>query len=259
MDEIIIEEKKYISSKRAAKMTGYAKDYVGQLCREGRVPARLVGRSWYVLEAAINDHRFGDTEVSQKVIEKYVEKQHVFSPVSESIRYESSTEEALPDSSGKEIAETVEAEGEEFSKRLQDSWSAWFDHVKDTGKEKSTEYVSTVIHSDTLQESGNDTMEDTKSLALEDQEVDIPIRTIYTPPPKEFMPLRAEMVPTVEIVSEKRVGKSSRGIIMLLQSLGAAFAVMAVIAAGISTGYFDIYASSLKQVSSISGVIMYNK
>lgn len=37
MDELIIGEKTYLSSKRAAKITGYAKDYVGQLCREGRV------------------------------------------------------------------------------------------------------------------------------------------------------------------------------------------------------------------------------
>lgn len=59
MDEITIGEKVYISSKRAAKITGYAKDYVGQLCREGRVEARLVGRSWYVLEDAIREHRFG--------------------------------------------------------------------------------------------------------------------------------------------------------------------------------------------------------
>jgi hypothetical protein len=59
MDELIIDEKRYISSKQAAKVTGYAKDYVGQLCREGRVQAQLVGRSWYVLESAILDHRFG--------------------------------------------------------------------------------------------------------------------------------------------------------------------------------------------------------
>lgn len=59
MDELVIEEKKYLSSKKAAKLTGYAKDYVGQLCREGKVEARLVGRNWYVLETSIMDHRFG--------------------------------------------------------------------------------------------------------------------------------------------------------------------------------------------------------
>jgi len=62
MDEITIGDKVYVSSKRAAKITGYAKDYVGQLCREGRVEARLVGRNWYVLESAIREHRFGAKE-----------------------------------------------------------------------------------------------------------------------------------------------------------------------------------------------------
>jgi len=59
MNELTIEGKLYISSKRAAEMTGYAKDYVGQLCREGHVEARMVGRSWYVLESSIRGHRFG--------------------------------------------------------------------------------------------------------------------------------------------------------------------------------------------------------
>jgi hypothetical protein len=59
MDEITLEDKAYVSSKRAAQITGYAKDYVGQLCREGRVEARLVGRNWYVLESSIRAHRFG--------------------------------------------------------------------------------------------------------------------------------------------------------------------------------------------------------
>lgn len=59
MEELTIGDKIYISSKRAAEITGYAKDYVGQLCREGRVEATLVGRSWYVLESSIKEHRFG--------------------------------------------------------------------------------------------------------------------------------------------------------------------------------------------------------
>ncbi len=71
MDELTLDGKKYLSSKGAAKITGYAKDYVGQLCREGRVTARLVGRSWYVLEDSIRAHRFGgektsDSETSTK-------------------------------------------------------------------------------------------------------------------------------------------------------------------------------------------------
>ena len=59
MNELIIQGKKYISSKHAAELTGYAKDYIGQLCREGYVEATMVGRSWYVLETSIMAHRFG--------------------------------------------------------------------------------------------------------------------------------------------------------------------------------------------------------
>ncbi len=59
MDELTLDDELYLSTKRAAKITGYAKDYVGQLCREGRVKARLVGRNWYVLDSSIREHRFG--------------------------------------------------------------------------------------------------------------------------------------------------------------------------------------------------------
>lgn len=72
MDELTIGDKIYISSKQAAKITGYAKDYVGQLCREGRVDAKLVGRNWYVLESSIREHRFGPeakTEAAAEPVE----------------------------------------------------------------------------------------------------------------------------------------------------------------------------------------------
>ena len=65
MNEITIGEKVYISAKRAAEITGYARDYVGQLCREGHVDAKMVGRSWYVYEPAIRAHRFGPEVVEE--------------------------------------------------------------------------------------------------------------------------------------------------------------------------------------------------
>lgn len=68
MDELTIGDKVYISTKRAAALTGYAKDYIGQLCREGRVEAKLVGRSWYVREESLRGHRFGEEETSQPAV-----------------------------------------------------------------------------------------------------------------------------------------------------------------------------------------------
>src|SRR3989344_8235561 len=54
---LYIKGRKYISARRAADITGYAGDYIGQLCRSKRITANLVGRSWYVLESEILDHK----------------------------------------------------------------------------------------------------------------------------------------------------------------------------------------------------------
>jgi hypothetical protein len=56
-ESIEIDGKEYISSKRAAKLVGYTKDYVGQLARGGHLEARLIGRSWFVTEGSIRAHK----------------------------------------------------------------------------------------------------------------------------------------------------------------------------------------------------------
>ena len=56
MDELIVNQTKYISSKRAAALTGYARDYIGQLIRQGKLDAQRVGRAWYVSEVSIKTH-----------------------------------------------------------------------------------------------------------------------------------------------------------------------------------------------------------
>jgi uncharacterized protein YbcI len=56
MNDLVIDGKKYISSKRAAEITKYSKDYVGQLARSGKIDARLVGRSWYIDQESILAH-----------------------------------------------------------------------------------------------------------------------------------------------------------------------------------------------------------
>src|SRR3989338_10751365 len=125
MDEILIEEKRYISSKRAAKMTGYAKDYIGQLCREGRVPARLVGRSWYVLEAAIQDHRVGATDVEHEKTEQAVSPTPAEPTIESSKpglpstweppRYETPSDELLPSINRLKKADTDEVSTDKVS------------------------------------------------------------------------------------------------------------------------------------------------
>ena len=64
MDELLIENRKFISSKRASEITGYAQDYVGQLSRMGKISARRVGRAWYVDEEDIRTHRTNERAIS---------------------------------------------------------------------------------------------------------------------------------------------------------------------------------------------------
>lgn len=42
-----------ISLSRAAQLTGYHQDYLGQLCRLGKLPAQKVGRNWFTFPEAL--------------------------------------------------------------------------------------------------------------------------------------------------------------------------------------------------------------
>src|SRR3989344_5037333 len=52
-----IKGKKFISASQAAKITGYASDYVGQLSRAKKIDAQRIGRGWYVSEEDILNHK----------------------------------------------------------------------------------------------------------------------------------------------------------------------------------------------------------
>ncbi|MBU1557999.1 hypothetical protein KKC45_03495, partial [Patescibacteria group bacterium] len=51
--EIFLNGKKYISSKKASKLTGYTNDYVGQLCRGNKIESQMVGRARFVEEGSL--------------------------------------------------------------------------------------------------------------------------------------------------------------------------------------------------------------
>ena len=249
MDELIIGEKKYVSSKQAAKVTGYAKDYIGQLCREGRVPARLVGRSWYVLESAIHDHRFGE----QKTKEEKEATTTSPLPTWESPRYEAASTEVLPSVNRlKDAGETPaddQGEDSEFAQRLQDSWRAWFDHVADVAPS-----IPDVVP-EKREESGG------KEADVEVEEVNVPIHTVYERPPEELLPrsyidTRVASEPEEE---ERAPHNAVRRFGTAFQVVGASLALVMAILAVVGTGYFDEFIISNSQVGMIAGVSLYNR
>lgn len=251
MDEILIEDKKYISSKQAAKITGYAKDYVGQLCREGRVPARLVGRGWYVLESAIQDHRFGDIHTPEGVWTPTsdVVAEPIISHTWESPRYEASSKDLLPPLNRiKDVV--VEASidvQEEAELHIQDSWREWFDRFG----------TPEIIRDDTEAESEPKEREEMEEGEQEEQQEEaVPIH-IYQPPPEEFLPRNEEEIKPAQEVMIRRRGRGS--INKALQAAGIATAMIFAVLAVIGSGYLDKYILSNSQVSIIAGVTLYNK
>ncbi len=128
MDEITIGDKLYVSSKRAAQITGYAKDYIGQLCREGRVEARLVGRNWYVLESALKAHRFG----SEPNESKKEEVQEPASPIStwKKPEYAAETPVYVPTLAPKAPGAQESEIGSPAIADMQSAWREWFQEKK---------------------------------------------------------------------------------------------------------------------------------
>lgn len=260
MDEILIEEKKYVSSKRAAKITGYAKDYVGQLCREGRVPARLVGRSWYVLETAIEDHRFGEHGAEKKIQEEL----SVPAPSTtwESPRYETFMPEDLPSLPHlkDEVSQSSESNQEEslgVAHRLQDSWRAWFDHV-----EANSESSNPAPTPENMGKEEVGKEEPPLEEESEDNDVNVPIHVVYEPLPKELLPISTKDIPHKkhdQVVEFKEEGRGNALIARALPIVGVLVAAIFVVLAVINTGYLDKYITSLTQVSVISGITIYNR
>jgi hypothetical protein len=65
-EEIELDGKTYVSSKRAAQLSQYAQDYIGQLCRAGSADCRRVSGLWYVTLQSLESHKEMSAEVKSQ-------------------------------------------------------------------------------------------------------------------------------------------------------------------------------------------------
>lgn len=61
-DTITVDEKTYVTSKKAATMTSYTQDYIGQLARSGLIEAQRVGGLWYVNIESLQSYKSAPRE-----------------------------------------------------------------------------------------------------------------------------------------------------------------------------------------------------
>lgn len=101
MNSLQVDGVKYIKASSIARDLGYTADYIGQLCRAEKVEAKLVGRSWYVSEVSLLDHkktRYRSTKAKAKAaLQQAVSNQsEQTSKRVANIRYESEEAELMP-------------------------------------------------------------------------------------------------------------------------------------------------------------------
>jgi hypothetical protein len=112
----------YVSAAKAAALTGYHQDYVGQLARGGAVLSRQIGNRWYVDREGILAHK-NDKDALLAAVQAEsvgIAKQPVDAPMSspiavrdEAFTYFNDTNDLLPHTSHKE-AEFAMPEAEEL-------------------------------------------------------------------------------------------------------------------------------------------------
>ena len=263
MDELTIDDRKYISSKRAAEITGYAKDYVGQLCRGGYVTARRIGRNWYVLESAIKDHRFGIVaSESPKPAMAALEAQ-------EAPRYMALDTQPLEPANllGRVPAAMHSASppadaGEPPQNDFQEAWQAWFEMFR--GREND---VANIVAEPIAREqwSFDNPPPDVEDIAAEP----VPLQILTHDPPHispDIPALHARHAP-VQAVSRHeaqrptpaRVAGQASKLQLIIQTILILLTLTLAGTAIMSTGFFDKTIASYKQVQLLSGVLQYDK
>ncbi len=108
MSIVQIDGEEYCKASTLAKKYRYTNDYIGQLCRSGKVKATLVGRSWYVSEESLVGHKR-----SRYVKSSLDEKSVVIEP-----EIEISRVSTIPIHSGKVVKNLQPSREKNFAKRM---------------------------------------------------------------------------------------------------------------------------------------------
>lgn len=62
-EELMLDGKTYTTSRKAAQLSEYTQDYIGQLCRAGQADSRRINGLWYVTLESLEAHKVYSAEV----------------------------------------------------------------------------------------------------------------------------------------------------------------------------------------------------
>ena len=141
MKELTLNGKAYLATKRAAEITGYTTDYVGQLARQGKIDAQLVGRNWYLSEESITKHKFGEAKILLKKDEE--ERNSPALEVLVSVAGEAvEEEEKIVESKEEEVSIQKEVDEPVALDEMQGAWQEWYKAQKSVPAEEEEIFLS---------------------------------------------------------------------------------------------------------------------
>jgi hypothetical protein len=169
MKELTLNGRTYLTTKRAAEITGYTTDYVGQLARQEKVDAQLVGRNWYIGEDSIKKHKFGEAEVSIRKEENEAPApalELLVNSVEDEIKKE---EEAVP--IHEEVLEGVVEE--DPLTNMQSAWQDWYKEQRSVPSDEEEVFLrrEDVVSSQPKEDSEEEEISITRKDAVTQQEV----------------------------------------------------------------------------------------
>jgi hypothetical protein len=277
MDELTIGDKIYISSKRAASITGYAKDYVGQLCREGHVEAKMVGRSWYVLESSIREHRFGRPEEKPELRQKESDVTEAFINATveslpgtwESSKYMPEEAPKMPEIVPIAPIPTPEEPLDEHGSitEMQAAWKEWF-ATKQEPLLESPEVIET-REEERQEERQEQEPEETREPLEEAVPVTVhripaaPVIERYEPQRPVEAPVRTPQAQPMPVMQARRARRGSRssgtGANLIAIVLMLVFAGVVIIVGVIGSGYGGAYLQNNAIVDYLGGTSSISK
>jgi hypothetical protein len=75
MDSLTLDGKVYMKAAKAAGLVGYTPDYIGQLCRKGALDGIVLGKTWYVREQSVLEHKASKVRMNSVTTRRDLEKQ----------------------------------------------------------------------------------------------------------------------------------------------------------------------------------------
>lgn len=172
MKELTLNGRTYLTTKRAAEITGYTTDYVGQLARQGKVDAQLVGRNWYIGEDSIKKHKFGEAKVSIRKEEEDETPAPQLEVLVSSIEDEIKKEEEVP------VIEEVKEEVSEEDPltNMQSAWQDWYKEQRTVSGDEEEVFLrkEDVLASEVSNESDEEEIQITrKDATIQQEEIEI--------------------------------------------------------------------------------------